>query len=325
MDTNCGIYRFYNKINGKSYVGKSVDLRHRYTEHVNLLNKNLEPCTILNRAWEKYGSENFGYEVLCVCSRDELDDKEKEYIALFDSFKNGYNCTLGGGGILGYRHSEAAKEKIGLAFRGKKLSDEHKKKMSDAQIVKKLSEEHKKRLSGSWTEERKKMVTTTRSGKNNPNYRKTGKNACYTRAVMASTGECFYTVTDAAKWCGIKSKGCICTCANGRREYCGTHPVTGDKLSWSYIDTVDFEDMNYIEDPVPYTLTSRGAAVVASTGEIFNTVKEAAAWCGVRSSGNLVNCCKGIKSHIGKHPSTGEPLSWRYATFEEKKQLINNT
>lgn len=46
------------------------------------------------------------------------------------------------------------------------------------------------------------------------------------------------------------------------------------------------------------------------TGVIFDSVSEAAKWCGMKQSANISSNMKGILKHAGKHPITGEMLSW---------------
>ena len=230
--TNSGIYRYLNVVNGKSYVGRSNNLSHRHIEHLSLLRRGVEPCVLLNKAWQKYGEENFRYEILCYCDEDELNDREIEFIEKYDSFRNGYNCTEGGDGVLGYKHTDAAKEKIGSHFRGKTLSDEHRRKMSESQKGRPLTEDHKVALSSAWTHERKISMTMKRSGENNPNYGKRGKDSCNKSAVIASSGEFFFTFRDAARWCGLANTSPIFLVCNGKRQYAGKHPLTGDRLGW---------------------------------------------------------------------------------------------
>ena len=234
-----GIYRFVNLVNGKSYVGKSNNLRHRELEHMRFLRGGIEPCTKLNLAWQKYGESNFKYEILCYCREDQLDDLERLYIEKYDSLHNGYNCTSGGGGILGYHHTEDAKRKIGDASRGRAIPEWQRKMISDAQKGRPLTEEHKQALRDAWTPERRENMSKTRSGKNHPNYGKCGKDSCRGRAVICSTGELFYTGKDAAQWCGLKSPGNITTCCRGLRPYTGRHPITGAQLSWRYASDED--------------------------------------------------------------------------------------
>ena len=50
----------------------------------------------------KYGVENFVVETIEeVADRTMLDERERYWIAYYDTAKNGYNATLGGDGRLG--------------------------------------------------------------------------------------------------------------------------------------------------------------------------------------------------------------------------------
>ena len=52
--------------------------------------------------------------------------------------------------------------------------------------------------------------------------------------------------------------------------------------------------------------------VCMTTGEEFNSIKDAAIYCNLKNSGNITSCCKGKRKSAGKHPQTGEKLVWRY-------------
>ena len=54
------------------------------------------------------------------------------------------------------------------------------------------------------------------------------------------------------------------------------------------------------------------AVMCITTGEIFTTIEEGAEHYGIKSSSNITNCCKGKKKSCGKHPTTNEPLVWKY-------------
>jgi group I intron endonuclease len=71
-------------------------------------------CTFICLVFQgcKYGIENIVFEIIDLAdSYEELCEKEKYYIELYDSFNNGYNCTLGGEGTLGRVDSEETKKK----------------------------------------------------------------------------------------------------------------------------------------------------------------------------------------------------------------------
>lgn len=91
-----GIYKITNNINGKSYIGQSKHIKRRWREHIN----GTEGSAI-SKAIKKYGAENFSFEIIERCSIDCLDDKEVYYIEKYNTFKEGYNMTVGGDGVKG--------------------------------------------------------------------------------------------------------------------------------------------------------------------------------------------------------------------------------
>ncbi|MBR3747993.1 MAG: GIY-YIG nuclease family protein [Selenomonadaceae bacterium] len=104
------VYLILNKINGKRYVGQTVQaLKTRFNEHVRKKDN-----TLISNAIRKYGRENFYCGVIKSCaSKAELDYWEKFFIAVLKSKKPyGYNLTDGGEGFVGYRHSPEVLAKI---------------------------------------------------------------------------------------------------------------------------------------------------------------------------------------------------------------------
>lgn len=93
-----GIYKIQNKINGKCYIGQSVNIESRWKKEQTVAFNKEDPAYNypISRAIRKYGLENFIFEVLEECSIAELNQKERFYVTKFDSFFNGYNQTLGG-------------------------------------------------------------------------------------------------------------------------------------------------------------------------------------------------------------------------------------
>ena len=93
------IYKITNRINNKVYIGlTSVEISERFQQHKNcaLRHDNDYP---LYTSMRKYGIENFYIETIDETNnREELGEKEKYYIALYNStdIKYGYNQTAGG-------------------------------------------------------------------------------------------------------------------------------------------------------------------------------------------------------------------------------------
>lgn len=89
-----GIYKITNLQNGHCYIGQSVDIARRWSEHKT---NSKGGCKYpLYLAFQKYGLDNFSFEVLEECKIEELDLKEIAFIKEFDSYNNGYNLTTGG-------------------------------------------------------------------------------------------------------------------------------------------------------------------------------------------------------------------------------------
>lgn len=91
-----GIYKITKKSNGKSYIGQSNDIERRFMEHKYKTDISVE------KAIRKYGIDAFDYEIIEECSLEELDEREKYWIAHYNTFKGiGYNCNEGGGNSRG--------------------------------------------------------------------------------------------------------------------------------------------------------------------------------------------------------------------------------
>lgn len=87
-----GIYEIRNKINGKRYIGRSKDIDKRWIEHMTMLENGIHHSIKLQRAWNKYGKDNFEFNILKeVKTRSMLHKNETKYINLYDSMLNGYN------------------------------------------------------------------------------------------------------------------------------------------------------------------------------------------------------------------------------------------
>ena len=98
-----GVYKIENQINHKVYIGQSIDIHKRWYEHKSAAFNPHEPRyeAQLSYAIRKYGLENFQFDILATLppelySREALNELEKYYIALYDSFRYGYNATPGG-------------------------------------------------------------------------------------------------------------------------------------------------------------------------------------------------------------------------------------
>lgn len=172
----CGIYQLKNRVNGKIYIGQSIDIYDRWTRHKNAsFYKNGKDYNILlYRAIRKYGWDNFEKTILEICTQEDLDDKERYYIEKFKSYdtnKIGYNLRYGGqNGARCSPLSEEAKMKISQANKGRK-----------------------------WTEEHRQQHIQKMSGANSPNAIK-----------VYCDGKWFPTIKDCAEYCNVSPRMMAC-------------------------------------------------------------------------------------------------------------------
>lgn len=104
MQNIIGIYKITNLINGKIYIGKSLNIKARIQAHKSYYKTNAPSKN--NKYWHnklytamrEFGIDNFSFEVIEECKSEELDQKEIYWINYYDSYNNGYNMTLGGDG-----------------------------------------------------------------------------------------------------------------------------------------------------------------------------------------------------------------------------------
>ena len=95
------IYCIINQINEKKYVGKSTNsIEKRWEEHCKDSKRKRCEKRPLYDAMQKYGNENFKIELLQECDELELNSFEMFWIEKLDTYKNGYNATLGGDGAI---------------------------------------------------------------------------------------------------------------------------------------------------------------------------------------------------------------------------------
>ena len=91
------IYKITNKINEKVYIGQTCyTTAVRWYSHIEALYKGKK--NPLYQAMRKYGEENFEVECIEVCDNEQLDEREIYYIKEYDSYRQGHNATLEGGG-----------------------------------------------------------------------------------------------------------------------------------------------------------------------------------------------------------------------------------
>jgi len=120
-----GVYCFHNLINGKKYIGASINVEDRRRAH-----KSNHLCDRYSHlpfycALKYYGWDNFVWGVIEECNKDELSEKERTWITHYDTTNHGYNCQVG--------NSENW-NKNGPVIKRKRrtLSETHKRRLSES-------------------------------------------------------------------------------------------------------------------------------------------------------------------------------------------------
>lgn len=107
--TSC-VYLISNNVNDKVYIGKTINLRRRFSKHISEM---VNSTQLIYRAIRKHGIENFYVQILHEASADcDLLSLEQTYIKGYSSLApRGYNMTAGGEGMAGALVSEQTREK----------------------------------------------------------------------------------------------------------------------------------------------------------------------------------------------------------------------
>lgn len=113
------IYKVTNIINNKIYIGQTIhELEIRKRQHENAFKYGAKNA--FAKAINKYGKENFRWEIIDKAnSIDELNKKEEYYIKFYHSLttENGYNIKYGGNNNI---MPDVVKKKISIAQLGEK-------------------------------------------------------------------------------------------------------------------------------------------------------------------------------------------------------------
>lgn len=125
-----GVYLIENTITGRCYVGSAArSFQSRWQKHKSDLKLNKHANVRLQRAYNKYGSEAFRFEVLATCPPEYAVKLEQFFI---DTLKPAYNISPTAGSSLGVVRSEDYKERLSKSRTGFKASDEFRQCRSEA-------------------------------------------------------------------------------------------------------------------------------------------------------------------------------------------------
>lgn len=185
MEKQGKIYKIENLVNGKVYIGQTIkDAQRRIQVHIIKLNKQYHINRHLQRAWNKYGVDNFSFTIVETCSIESIDDREIYWINYYKEKQGVYNIEGGGN-----------RRKIITEETRKKLSEVSKRNYKDPDFLEKMNKHWKKY-----------------SGKNNINSKP---------VICVNDGKVFCSITAAADNYRISMKA-ISQSLSGRNPHCYT-------------------------------------------------------------------------------------------------------
>ena len=113
-----GVYMIKNLVNGKYYVGSSVNIESRWKQHIAELDKGTHTNLHLQKSWNKYGKDNFEFSVLQETEKSNLREVETYYLKKLDCTNMGYNMIDNANFGLGVSASAEVKKKISTRCSG---------------------------------------------------------------------------------------------------------------------------------------------------------------------------------------------------------------
>ena len=195
------VYMIKNTVNGKVYVGSSIDANKRYREHLRDLKKGDHHASRLQNSFNRYGADAFEFSILKYTKRENVRKEEARVLKMFDATnrEKGYNSSdLTELGVC--KHTEETKEKLRKTqqARAANLTDEERKL---------LSEGGKKVWEGKSEEE----IRAHCKKASNAAIKKTS------RAVICSNGMRFDSLSDAGRYFGVDHVAILCLAKNQRK------------------------------------------------------------------------------------------------------------
>lgn len=123
MDINykrkSGIYKLIHQKRGIIYIGSATCIYTRLHNHYSMLKKGIHDNKILQAVYNRHGKANLKWEVVELCPKNHLIEREQFYI---DSLRPGMNICKYARNTLGYKHSDAMKRLFSEKRKGNKNS-----------------------------------------------------------------------------------------------------------------------------------------------------------------------------------------------------------
>ena len=284
------IYVITNDINGKQYVGQTTDtLKSRFSDHCK--DSNLARCKgrPLYLAMNKYGKEHFSIKEIEECSFEQLDEREQYWIQKLDTYKHGYNATLGGEGTQVYNYDLFVED------------------FNNGMNIKQIAEKYQCGTDTVGKALRKAGLDTRRANKTTVQANAT---PIYQYDLEGHFIQQFSSQWAAAVWIAENKTITNPVIEHIRTDINGAaRKINNRKSAYGYQWELELKDIG----PIEYK--GQGTPIQCiETGEIFRNATQAAKWCGLKIQTSILDYLhqRGGRKSAGKHPITGEKLHWKY-------------
>lgn len=144
MATQVGIYVIKHTPTGHCYVGQSSNIKLRWRGHRTLLNGGCHHSPRLQNAWNRYGAEQFAFEIVSLCPVGLLTEQEQYFI---DTLLSVFNVAKIAGTRRGVPHPPEVRARIAAKLAGHIKSKETCARLSAALVGRKLSPDHCAKIS----------------------------------------------------------------------------------------------------------------------------------------------------------------------------------
>lgn len=216
------VYKIKNIIANDFYIGSTCNFQKRKSTHTRALNKNKHHSKILQRAVNKYGLNNFVFQIIEQCEVDQTLDREQFYI---DTLKPKYNVTKNAlAPMQGRKHTDKTKQLLKsrrvikgaehYAY-GKSVSKELRERRAKARVGLKRSDKFKAN--------QRSAALRLNLAKNLQPYIEANK-----KSIIDSLGNTFGSLVECAAFHKI-SVATVCDILKGR------HKQTRNKISFKYL------------------------------------------------------------------------------------------
>lgn len=256
------IYKIENLVNGKVYVGQTINnVNRRWQAHKSLLRRNVHDNCYLQNAWNKHGEGNFKFEIICRSDISFLDGIEIDLIDKFAEKNQSYNLESGGNEQKEIHYNTRIKLSKAIADLHKNNPEYRQKYLKaiakqviciDTGEVYESIAEASRDFGINYDNIHQVCLGRNRSARGNDGhyyqFAYYEKNKEYKlekirnlktpkRVICINTGEIFNSTREAAVKMGVQ-QGHISQCCNGKRRFSG-RMSNGDWIVWVFEEDYD--------------------------------------------------------------------------------------